>query len=107
MFYISLYRENMKKNNGNEAKYTKQANILPILHTLDPMCGSKVKTFFLKVVLLHIKLKEKMQSKLFDLMHTPWPLGLGKKVCRADKYILIELSMLRLKHWLYYIIDML
>ena len=73
-----------------------------------PVVGVK-RTFLLKVVMLHIKLNEKNVEQhnrnVFYFMHYP---DLGKKVRHwkyADKYILIELSMLTVKYWLYCIID--
>ena len=52
-----------------------QANILPLLATLTLGWGSK-SLFFLKVVMLHIKLKGKMQAISLTL-HTPLTSGLG------------------------------
>ena len=48
---------------------------------------------------------EQHTRNVFYFMHYP---DLGKKVIHwnyADKYILIELSTLIVKNWLYYIID--
>ena len=44
---------------GNDECSIKQANILSLHTPLTPGVGSNVKTFFLKVVMLHIKLNGK------------------------------------------------
>ena len=62
---------------GNEAENTMQANILPVYTPTTPGCGQNL--FFLKKVMLHIKLNGKCRTlckqKCFDLMHTPDFLG--------------------------------
>ena len=74
-----------------------QANILPFYTPSTPGWGQKVKLFFLKKFMLHIKLKgksvEHWASKMFDLLHTLDLLGWVEKV-RHDKCIFIELSEL-------------
>ena len=91
-------------------KYRTQfKQILCILHTLDSWDEVKwSKQFFLKVAMLHIKLKGKKcsatqhASKVFDRMHTPDLLGWVKTPdieivqIRSDKYISIELTILAL-----------
>ena len=59
------------KLNGNIAENTMQANILPFYTPKTPRWGQY--KFFLKMVMLHIKLKGKKCRPLckFDLMHTP------------------------------------
>ena len=51
-----------------------QANFQPLYTPSTPGWDQKVKTIFLKVVMLHIKLNERRvehdASKMFDLMHT-------------------------------------
>ena len=63
-----------------------QANFLPFYTSMTTGWGQKVKTiFFLKKVMLHIKLKGSIKhyaSKMFDLMHTPDPLGQTLELCR-------------------------
>ena len=64
----------------------------PFLHH-DPRMGSKGQTFFLKKVMLHIKLKGKkcrtLCEKIFDIMHTIDLLGWVK---RSD----IEIMLIRI-----------
>ena len=62
----------------NESKY------LTLLHVYDPLMGKSVQFFFLKNVVLHIKLKVKTYITLCKLnvwpCGHPWPFWLGKKV---------------------------
>ena len=74
IFFFSESSHVACKIKGNEAENTLQANILPFctLTTPDGVKRSK-QFFFLKKVMLHIKLKVKKCRTLCkaDLMHTP------------------------------------
>ena len=85
--------------NGNEAENIVLANSLPFNTPTTPRWGQKVKIiYFLKKVMLHIKLKGKDCRTLcnFYLMHTPDRLGLVKRSDNEimQKVYLIELSEL-------------
>ena len=79
--HIGLYKNNFFQNvviiayqvKGNESYNNMLANVLP----LHQMVSKGQTIFFLKIVMLHIKLKGKTCRTLckFDLMHTPDLLG--------------------------------
>ena len=68
---------------SHDANQINESNFSVVLHTLDHWRGSKGQSiFFLKMVMLHIKLKGKkcrIASKMFELIHTPGLLGWIKR----------------------------
>ena len=85
------------KLNGIANAVTCNRILCSYTHTLDPWTGSKVKTFFLKVVMLHIKLEGNvawitMKAHVLFL-HTPRLLGRGQ----MSKRIFLKVIMLYIK----------
>ena len=78
---------------GNGARSTMKANMLSLHTQTTPGVGSKLILFsFLKVVMLHIKLKWNMQGNTLNL-YTPLTSGVGLKgqilkLCRCKYFFL-------------------
>ena len=86
---------------GNGARSTMKANMLSLHTQTTPGVGSKLILFsFLKVVMLHIKLKWNMQGNTLNL-YTPLTSGVGLKgqilkLCRCKYFFYIKLLDRRL-----------